>query len=103
MKSSKQGVSGRMKIVINRCVGGFGLSEKAYEFLNIPWDGYGYKYSEESKRTDPELVRCVEELGEEANGSFAKLEVIEIPDDVIWMITDYDGIEQVEEARSVWR
>ena len=61
------------------------------------------QYSEESKRTDPELVRCVEELGEEANGSFAKLEVIEIPDDVIWMITDYDGIEQVEEARSVWR
>lgn len=28
-----------MKIVINRCYGGFGLSEAAYDKLGIGWDG----------------------------------------------------------------
>ena len=31
-----------MKVVINKCFGGFGLSKEAYKFLNIPWDGYGF-------------------------------------------------------------
>lgn len=27
-----------MKVVINKCYGGYGLSKKAYEFLGIEWD-----------------------------------------------------------------
>lgn len=89
-----------MKIVVNRCYGGYSLSEQAYEFLGLDWDGYGFALDME--RTDPRLVECVETLGDKANGSCAKLEVVEIPDDVNWYISDYDGIETIEEVHRSW-
>ena len=55
-----------MKVVINKCFGGFGLSKKAYKFLNIPWDGYGFEFMKD--RSNPALVKCVEDLGEDASG-----------------------------------
>ena len=91
-----------MKVVINRCYGGFCLSEKAYEYLGIPWDGYGYEYRDEEYRDNPKLVECVEKLGEEANGTFAELKVIDIPDGVEWEIEEYDGMEWVSEKHRVW-
>ena len=91
-----------MKVVINRCFGGFGLSEKAYEFLGLKWDGYGYKYIDHDLRTDAKLVECVETLGEEADGRFAELNVVEIPDDVNWEIDEYDGLETIHEVHRVW-
>ena len=91
-----------MKIVVNRCYGGFGLSKKAYEFLGLTWDDYGYAYNEEELRTDPKLIECVEKLGQEANGRYAALEVVEIPDDVEWEINDYDGIETIHEKHRSW-
>jgi len=54
------------------------------------------------KRDDPALVKTVEDLGERANGYAAELKVVEIPDDVDWEITEYDGLEQVEEKHRVW-
>lgn len=47
----------------------------------------------EVARDDPILVRVVEELGETANGKYADLKIVEIPDDVKWQIEEYDGIE----------
>ena len=91
-----------MKVVINKCYGGFGLSEEAYEFLGLEWDGYGYKYEDEEDRTNPKLVECVETLGEKASGINAKLSVVEIPDDVEWYIEDYDGMESIHENHRVW-
>lgn len=91
-----------MKIVVNRCFGGFGLSKAAYKELSIPWDGYGFKYSEEEKRTDPALVACVEKLGDAASGPMAQLKVVEIPDDVKWQIDEYDGAETVMEKSREW-
>lgn len=88
-----------MKIVINRCFGGFGLSEKAYQYLGKEWDGYGSAYW---ARNDKRLVKCVEELGAEANGSCANLKVVEIPDDVEWEIDEYDGMETIEEVHRSW-
>ena len=35
-----------MKIVINTCYGGYGLSKAAYDELGLEWDGYGSKYDE---------------------------------------------------------
>ena len=91
-----------MKVVINRRFGGFGLSNEACEYLGIS-PKEAYDYSSYNMRTDPDLVDCVEHLGSErASGSFAKLKVVEIPDDVKWEITDYDGMEQVEEVHRVW-
>ena len=85
-----------MKIVINTCFGGFGLSEKAKKRLGIQYDF-------DIDRNDPNLVKVVEELGGEANDRFAQLKVVDVPDDVQWIITDYDGIEQVEEVHRIWR
>ena len=90
-----------MKVVINKCFGGwYGLSKEAYKFLNIPWDGYGYKFIED--RSNLALVKCVEALGEDASGSFAKLKVVEIPDGVEWEIGEYDGLEYVAEKHRIW-
>ena len=52
--------------------------------------------------TDPVLIKYVEKLKEKANGSCAKLKVIEIPDGVNYTITEYDGLEQVEEIHQIW-
>ena len=91
-----------MKVVINTCFGGFGLSKAAYDFLGLEWNGFGYAYRDHDKRTDPKLIECVETLGHKADGYFAKLKVVEIPDDVEWEINDYDGIESVHEVHRVW-
>ena len=56
----------------------------------------------EIDRTDKELIKVIEELGCEANGSCAKLKVVEIPDDVNWEIDDYDGNESIEEVHRSW-
>jgi hypothetical protein len=119
-----------MKVVINRCWGGFGLSDEAIEvFLNrksIPWEKTPCKYEIGSSdywvkgfcedpehyldpyeltedRSDPDLVAVVEELSHRANGYAAELEVIEIPDDVDWEIISYDGAEHVAEKHRIWR
>jgi hypothetical protein len=89
-----------MKIVLNKCFGGFGLSEEAYKELGIPWDGYGYEFDYD--RSNPKLVEVIEKLGDRANGGFAELEVVEIPDDVLWEISNYDGIETIHESHRSW-
>ena len=92
-----------MKVVINKCYGGFGLSEKAYKYLGLKWDGYGYGYSHDyEKRTDKKLIKCVEELGKEASGALANLVIVEIPDDIEWKIDEYDGIETIHEQHRSW-
>ena len=53
-------------------------------------------------RNDPDLVKVVELLGEECNTRFSNLIVIEIPDDVEWVIEEYDGNEWVSEKHRTW-
>jgi hypothetical protein len=89
-----------MKVVINTCFGGYGLSCAAYEELGLECDDYGDAF--ESERQDPKLVACVEKLGAAASGSFAELKIIEIPDDVEWYIVEYDGKEHVAEVHRTW-
>ena len=84
-----------MKVVINDCHGGFGLSQKALDFLGIESE---YDIS----RDDPELIKYVETLKEEANGNCAKLKIIEIPDDVEYVIEEYDGAEWIAEKHRTW-
>jgi hypothetical protein len=107
------------KIVINAGYGGFSLSEEAYKFLGLPWDGYGFGYGYigdeedentyvdenyyEVKRDDPKLLECVEMLGERANGAYGKLKIVEIPDDVEWEIHSCDsGWEWIAEKHRTW-
>ena len=53
-------------------------------------------------RTNLKLVECVEKLGEDADGDFAELKVVDIPDDVEYTIEEYDGIEWVSEKHRTW-
>jgi hypothetical protein len=142
-----------MKIVVNRCFGGFGLSalaEKEYLAKKVKTayfyeqTKYSFKDGKEEyrrvddvnkksqalyyttvekdlgdvingfpedvdffstydmKRDDPDLVNIVEKLGESANGDFAELDVVEIPDDVEWEIDEYDGMESIHEVHRSW-
>lgn len=136
-----------MKIVINNCHGGFGLSEKGMlryaelkgikvyvvpgkygltDYLTVPPENVTppladwhkatlaqkqasneahsaeHLYDRNIKRDDPDLVRVVEELGKEASGRYARLEVVEIPDGVDWEIEEYDGSEWVSEKHRRW-
>ena len=54
------------------------------------------------KRDDPLLIQVIEELGPLANGRFAKLKIVDVPDDVEWEIDDYDGRETVKEKHRSW-
>lgn len=54
------------------------------------------------ERDDRLLVRVVEELGIEADGDCAKLKVVKIPDDFLWEIEEYDGMETIVEHHRSW-
>ena len=85
-----------MKIVINRCWGGFSLSQEAADYLGLE---HGYVTV---NRDDPKLVECVEALGDRANGKFAELKVVEIPDGIEWYIDNYEGMEKIHEVHRSW-
>jgi hypothetical protein len=111
------------KIVINACHGGFGLSQKAMEryaelkgfkLITESRGLYSINYYADSisdenmisdynmKRNDPDLVRVVEALGKSADDVHAELRVVEVPDDVDWVIEEYDGLEWVAEVHRTW-
>ena len=142
-----------MKVVINRCFGGFSLSKEGLarycEIKNIPcwieddnqfkslglfscWTvapedriehksteqfyemsmddrrEYNLKFSEQIlscrdiHRDDPALIQLIEENPDLYSGRHAELTVVEIPDDVEWEISEYDGREHVAEKHRVW-
>lgn len=107
-----------MKIVLNKCYGGYNISDEAVIRLRELGcqEAIAYKMEKENDdlwgkdwnslldgdRTNKHLVQVVEELGSRANGACAQLEVVEIPDGVRWEISDYDGMETVAEPRTVW-
>ena len=88
-----------MKIVINDCYGGFGLSEEAEE-LYVQKKNISGSLRGDILRNDSVLVEVVETLGDKASGIYSKLKVVEIPDDVTdWRIEEYDGLEHIAEGR----
>ena len=95
------------QIVINRCFGGFSLSEQAktlYKQHTRDIEKPAHWYIDgDVKRDDPCLLRIITEIGlEAASGRFSKLKIVEIPDDVEWVIQDYDGNEWVAEKHRTW-
>lgn len=92
-----------MKIVINDCFGGFGLSDAAldeYKGRRDITDPDFYYY--DIPRDCAVLVAMVEEQGTAINGNYSELKVVEIPDDVDWYIEEYDGTEWVAERHRTW-
>lgn len=153
MKNIKKQSKKFKEVVINRCFGGFGLSDLAYEELiklGIPavkhikekrnpktglydmkekknegkvifdrrlsiGEGFGNdeahiksfgRYWEcfiNKERENPLLIKVVKKLGIKANGNFAELTIIKIPFNVKYIISDYDGMESIEEEHKSWR
>lgn len=79
-----------MKIVANKCYGGFSLSQKARDLLGLE------DVFDNIERTDEDLIHLVETLGDEVNGRYARLRVVNIPDDSTdWEIFEHDGAETI--------
>lgn len=104
------------KLVVNRGYGGFSVEDEAVrkmrewgcdiaEELVLPGEFYsdGSGPRKEGRMRDCTYphrsdIRTDEHLIQAVNEGLAKgLEVIEIPDDVEWVITEYDGAETVRE------
>ena len=93
-----------MKVVINDCHGGFSLSRVAIaRYLELTGFKQESVYHRDIPRDDSLLIQVVEELGALANGDFARLKIVEIPDDVEWYVEEYDGLEWVAEKHRTWR
>jgi hypothetical protein len=91
-----------MKVVINDCYGGFGLTDVAleeYKDRKGITDPNFYYY--DIPRDCPVLVEMVERG--DVDGTFSDLKVVEIPDGVNWYIAEYDGLEHVAERHRTWR
>jgi arginine/lysine/ornithine decarboxylase len=120
-----------MKVAINCCYGGFGLSDAAFEKL-LERKGIEFEKSAEDShslgithyyrkgmvdkddgylshrdftrdRGDTDLITIIEEMGvEQASSKYAEIKIVEIPNDVNWHIGEYDGIEHVAENHRTW-
>jgi len=133
-----------MKVILNKCYGGFGVSVEGYELYckkkgatanwyerignklvksedpnhmfvycfikdignNVEYskdtfDKY-HIYLDDEHREDPVLIEVVEELGENANGRYSELVVVDIPDGLDYVIDEYDGIETLHERVKCW-
>jgi len=93
-----------MKVVINDCYGGFGLSDAAlneYKSRKGITDENFYHY--DIARDCPVLIDMIEEQGTAINGFAAELKIVEIPNGVNWYIEEYDGMEHIAERHRTWR
>ena len=147
-----------MKIILNKCYGGFDVSPAGYQlyakkkgfelypyiitsdpefkydvdkyyYKKIKWEEtrYGsvhylkkdlgdeiskelfeeiadndYFWISSKYRTDSTLIEVVEELGNKASGPCGELRVVEIPDDLDYVIDEYDGIETLHQRVKEW-
>lgn len=78
-----------MKFVLNKCYGGFDLSEEAQEILG--------QADFEIRRDDPDLLTLIEEKGIQfVQGKYAKLKVVEVPESATdFTLDEYDGWERI--------
>lgn len=81
-----------MKVVINKCYGGFSVSENFLKHYNIPLNQL-YSIS----RYDERLIEYIEVYGcVAASGKFAHLVVEDIPSGSYYRINEYDGYESIQ-------
>jgi hypothetical protein len=101
-----------MKLLINACYGGYGVSNEAIELWaqkkNIvltkkttEYGDYDY-YTVDGEpisgmhRADPTLIEVFEELGSErTSGEHGELQLVEIPDGCEYYVDEYDGMEYI--------
>jgi hypothetical protein len=106
-----------MKLLINVCYGGYGVSDEAIELWakkknivltkkTLEYGDYHY-YVDGDKiisgydigRTDDTLIEIFEEIGSErTSGDHAELQLVEIPDGCEYDIHEYDGMESISDT-----
>ncbi len=81
-----------MIFVLNKCYGGFSISDFAKESL-----GLSTVYPTMNDTNTHNLARLIKEYGsEKCSGKHARLKVVEIPDDSTdYEINEYDGVENI--------
>ena len=91
-----------MKVVINRCWGGFGITEECLTLYN-KLSGENKKYGWDIERDDTNLIKAIEQIGEkEASQELGDIHIVEIPDGIEYEIEDYDGMESIHEVHNSW-
>ena len=92
-----------MKIVFNKCYGGFGVSKEACQYMEDRGHQGAIEHLQQYqnqdklitfydvKREDSLLVEAVQTLGDKASASFARLVIVDV--DVNQLISEYDGNE----------
>lgn len=98
-----------MKIAINNQYGSFFLVGSVLKYY-IQFAGLSlvdaksikHKFVDwrECDRTDPNLIRAIEEAI--SDGAECSLKVLDIPDGIKFIIMDYDGLEWVAEIHRTW-
>lgn len=101
-----------MKIAVNKCYGGFSVSEAVLDELGLEYIGYGHLENNDfgiesdnyhEYRSNPKLIAAIEKLGtDKSSGMYANIEIVEIPDDIGWYIDIYDGLETIHEQHRSW-
>ena len=91
------------KVVINTCHGGFGLSaaaeSKYRELAGVTDTDF---HSSGIPRDNEHLIAVIELMGRAADGGYAELKIVDVPNDVNWYVEEYDGRERVAERRRTW-
>lgn len=89
-----------MKILLNGCYGGFGLSDKVFERLprktvEFIEDNAWRESTKRKLRTDDNILKTIYAVGlENASSDYADIYIANIPDNATdWMIEEYDGVE----------
>lgn len=85
-----------MKIIINKCFGGFGVKEEILKDLNLE------NVNEDELRLNEDLIKMLED-NKNIGDCASELKVVEIPDDVKYIICDYDGKEHIAEQHRTWK
>jgi hypothetical protein len=82
-----------IRVVINSNIGGFGLSEDAFTWL----ENNGMPSPRniwEMPRHHPLLIKCVEDLGEAVNSIYSKIQIVTIEGNR-YKIVNWNGNEKV--------
>jgi len=100
---SKPTEEATLGVAINRCYGGFNLSDKAVEELrkrigDPKIQSYSFQsYDDKYNRHHPVLIEVIKEIGKEADGPFSKIEIDYIEEKYRdhYSIKEYDGMEDI--------
>lgn len=101
-----------VKIAYNDCYGGFDLSTEGKVYLakllgytdvkvvnkildQVYVNGEYFATYYGLPRTDPALIKTIEDLGSKADGDYSRLKIREVPAGSRYRIDEYDGLETV--------